>query len=65
MSADPAHQYPILQNIVDCNVFTIVATKGGFVVHELCDNYYSCSLSREELLALGHEIIAFSQGVPE
>lgn len=42
-------------------VVDVTFEDGRFVIREMADNFYVLKLTREQVIALGHELIAFAE----
>lgn len=47
----------VMKSIVDMNVGTDEEGTGLIEIVEMCDRYYTTTLTKEEFIQLGHEII--------
>ena len=52
----------ILERLEEAQVFSISEWNGEFEIGEECDNYYSVTVTKEELIQLSNEIMELANG---
>ena len=55
---------PLLEMVQEKKVFSISGGGDEFEIVERCDEYFACTLSKDQLLALANEITRVANGEP-
>jgi hypothetical protein len=57
----PVESDSIMKALADNRVLRIIKTNEGFELTEMCDEHYGATLTEEQLIKLGEEIITYAK----
>ncbi len=55
----------MLAALAEARIINVLAEDDQFIVEEACDYAFSVKLTREQLVALAHELLALTNNLPE
>lgn len=55
----------MLAALAEARVFNVLVEDDQFIVEDACDYTFSVKLTREQLVALAHELLALTNNLPE